>query len=82
MTATFADAPEALDDLAPSAKLIWHVLANADAEELTQRQLVTRVPVYPTTVRYSLRDLEAADCIASRPCVTDARQRHYRALTR
>lgn len=80
MTCTFAAAPDALDDLPASAKLVWHVLA-IDGGKLTQQQLVRRVPIEATTVRYSLRDLQNAGCVESRPCVRDARKRHYWAVT-
>ncbi len=65
-----------LDDLPPSAKLVYKVLEYE--EPLTQEGIAAESRLCPRTVRYALGKLEDRELIASRVCLEDARQSTYR----
>lgn len=72
---TVADAPDRIEGLPPSCKLVWLVLANAG--ELTQAELVEETMLSPRTTRWALDRLGDAGVVASRPSTEDARQDYY-----
>jgi DNA-binding Lrp family transcriptional regulator len=65
-----------LDDLPPSAKLVYTVL-KYDAP-LTQKQLVSETNLSPRTVRYALDRLDECQLITEDVYLRDARQSLYR----
>lgn len=80
--ATLADSPltdpafrERLRELPPSAKLVARFLA--EDGPLTQGDLAERSLLPHRTVRYALNRLEAADFVAARPSLQDARKTVY-----
>ncbi|OAQ54457.1 hypothetical protein HTG_02595 [Natrinema mahii] len=65
-----------LDDLPPSAKLVYKVLEYE--EPLTQEGIAAESRLCSRTVRYALGKLEDRELVASRVCLEDARQSTYR----
>ncbi|MBV0925988.1 hypothetical protein KTS45_17430 [Halomicroarcula limicola] len=64
-----------IEDLSPSAKLVYKTLQYEG--ELTQKQLVEKTALVQRTVRSAVHRLEAADEITSRTKLGDARQSVY-----
>lgn len=71
---------EILEDVPPSAKLVYRVLEHEG--ELTQKEIVTESRLEPRTARYAISRLEEDDLITSRPSPTDARQTLYSVVKR
>lgn len=67
---------ERLEDLPPSAKLVFKVLQYDGP--LTQKQIVEESMLSARTVRYALERLEAIDAIDEDVYFADARQSLYR----
>lgn len=68
-------APDAIEDLPPSAKLVWEIL---DEEgELTISELTHHARLSDPTVRYALNRLEDADLIDEETSMTDRRKNVY-----
>jgi DNA-binding MarR family transcriptional regulator len=65
----------AMDDLSPSAKLVFKALENEGG--LTQKQLANETFLVRRTVRSAIRQLEQAGMITSRVNFEDARQDIY-----
>ena len=66
---------EAIDDLPPSAKLVYKVLEYNGA--MTQKQLVEESMLSARTVRYALERLEDAGVVTEDIYFADARQSLY-----
>lgn len=64
-----------IQDLPPSAKLVYKVLEYHGPQ--TQKQLVDLTLLSSRTVRYALEQLEEADVVASEIHIPDARQKMY-----
>ncbi|MFP4530706.1 MAG: MarR family transcriptional regulator [Halodesulfurarchaeum sp.] len=71
--------PSCLDDLPPSAKLVYKVLEYDGP--LTQKELVEESMLSARTVRYALDRLDDCECIDERVYFQDARQSLYRIPT-
>lgn len=67
--------PDALEDLPPSAKLVYKTLELNG--RLTQRILAEKTRLATRTTRYAVRQLEERGIITSEPCLTDARMQVY-----
>lgn len=65
-----------LDDLSPSAKLVYKVLEYEG--ELTQADIAAESRLCPRTVRYALKQLDDEGVVESRVHLEDARQSVYR----
>lgn len=65
-----------LEDLPPSAKLVYVVLAEEGV--LTQKQLAAESRLSPRTVRYALGELRDVDVLFEDVNFADARKRLYR----
>lgn len=63
---------DALDDLPPSGKLVFYVLAHE--QPLTQSGVVAETRLSNRTVRYALTELEAAGLVESEVYIPDARK--------
>ena len=72
---TATTAPDAVDDVPPSAKLVLTVLAHEGT--LTQSQLAEETMLPPRTVRYALTQLDEHDLVTSKISFMDARQNVY-----
>ncbi len=68
-------APDAVDEVPPSAKLVLTVLAREGS--LTQSRLAEETMLPARTVRYALTQLEDHDLVDSRISFADARQHVY-----
>ncbi|MGQ3411016.1 MarR family transcriptional regulator [Natrinema sp. LN54] len=68
-------APDAVDDVPPSAKLVLTVLAHEGS--LTQSRLAEETMLPSRTVRYALKQLEEHDLVTSQISFSDARQHVY-----
>ena len=66
---------EDIDDLPPSAKLVFKVLEYKGS--LTQKQIVEESMLSARTVRYALERLEAIDVVSEDVYFADARQNLY-----
>ncbi|WP_137283860.1 helix-turn-helix transcriptional regulator [Halorussus salinisoli] len=66
---------EDIDDLPPSAKLVFKVLEYKGA--LTQKQIVEESMLSARTVRYALERLEELDVVEEDVYFADARQNLY-----
>lgn len=66
---------EDIDDLPPSAKLVFKVLEYNGA--LTQKQIVEESMLSARTVRYALERLEELDVVSEDVYFADARQNLY-----
>jgi len=66
---------ETLDDLPPSAKLVYKVLEYDGP--LTQKGIVEESMLSPRTVRYALERLDEIDIISEDVYFADARQNLY-----
>jgi DNA-binding MarR family transcriptional regulator len=66
---------DSLDDLPPSAKLVYKVLEYDGP--LTQKQLIEESMLSARTVRYALERLEALDVVSEDAYFADARQNLY-----
>jgi len=66
---------EELDDLPPSAKLVYKVLEYSGP--MTQKRLVEESMLSARTVRYALERLEDIDCVTEDIYFADARQSLY-----
>ena len=64
-----------IEDLPPSAKLVYKVLEYDGP--LTQKQLVDETMLAPRTVRYALERLSDADAVGETVYIQDARQTLY-----
>ena len=73
---TLCDGPDALEDLPPSAKLVYLVLEQQGEATTTELSEKTLLP--PRTVRYALRVLRNHDLVERRLDYGDARKRPYR----
>ncbi|MHC3439974.1 ArsR family transcriptional regulator [Natrialbaceae archaeon A-gly3] len=62
---------ESLEDLPPSAKLVYKVLEEKD--ELTQKEVLEESMLSARTVRYALGRLEAVEVVEQDIYFTDAR---------
>lgn len=72
-----AESPEAaVEELSPSAKLIYKVLEYEGP--MTQETLAAESRLCSRTVRYGLRKLENEGVVTSRASLDDARQSVYR----
>lgn len=67
---------ETLQDLPPSAKLVYKVLEYDGP--LTQKQLVDETMLAPRTVRYAIERLEDAGTVSETIYIEDARQTLYK----
>ena len=67
---------ELVQDLPPSAKLVWKVLEYNGG--LTQKQIVENSRLSQRTVRDALDRLQAADVVEKDIYIPDARQNLYR----
>lgn len=67
--------PQALEDLPPSAKLVYTVLENEG--HLTQTQLADETMLATRTVRTALDKLKTADLVEERAYPADARKNLY-----
>lgn len=67
-----------LEDLPPSAKLVFKVLETES--ELTQAEIARRSRLSKRTTRHALAKLREADLVRQRVYVPDARKRLYSAL--
>ncbi len=65
-----------VDDLSPSAKLVYKVLEYEGP--MTQEEIATESRLCPRTVRYALGKLEHHGTVTSRVNLEDARQSIYR----
>ncbi|ADQ69258.1 transcriptional regulator, ArsR family protein [Halogeometricum borinquense DSM 11551] len=65
-----------LEDLTPSAKLVYLVMDRAE-DELTQQGIIEETTLAPRTVRHALTRLEDLGVVVSHPSFEDARQRVY-----
>ncbi len=72
---TETDGEESLDDLPPSAKLVFKVLEYHGA--MTQKDIVAESMLSARTVRYALERLEAIDVVEEDVYFADARQNLY-----
>ncbi|SER91850.1 MarR family transcriptional regulator [Natrinema salaciae] len=68
-------APDAVDDVPPSAKLVLTVLAHEGS--LTQSRLAEETMLPARTVRYALNQLEDHALVDSQISFSDARQHVY-----
>ena len=68
--------PACLDDLPPSAKLVYKVLEYDGP--LTQKRLVEESMLSARTVRYALDRLDECGCVEEQVYFQDARQSLYR----
>lgn len=75
MTGPADDYPSGFDELPPSAKLVHHVLEEADELTLQGLHEETRLP--KRTIRYALGRLDEIDVLEARPRVDDPRQTWY-----
>jgi len=66
---------EQLEDLPPSALLVYRVLE--EDQPRTQQEIIDEAYLCGRTCRYALTTLEEADLITSKPNPEDARQRLY-----
>lgn len=66
---------ERVEELPPSAKLVYKILEYDDA--LTQGQIAEESLLPPRTVRYALSRLEDVGVVQSRFSFVDARKRLY-----
>lgn len=66
---------EDVEDLAPSAKLVYKVLEHNG--QLTQKQIAEESLLPDRTVRHALSELESVDAVEERIYFADARQRLY-----
>ncbi|MFP9060436.1 MarR family transcriptional regulator [Natrialbaceae archaeon A-chndr2] len=64
-----------LEELPPSAKLVYKVLEYEGA--MTQAELASATRLCSRTVRYAITKLEAGDAIESRVSLADARRSIY-----
>jgi len=70
-------APTQLEDLPPSAKLVYYVL---DKEgEMTQTELCSETRLPPRTVRHAVEELQEIDALEEGVFLQDARKRLYSA---
>lgn len=67
---------DTIEDLPPSAKLVYKVLEYDGP--MTQKQLVDETMLAPRTVRYALERLDNADAVSETVYIEDARQTLYR----
>ena len=67
---------DALENLPPSAKLVCFVLVHE--QPLTQSGLVDETMLSSRTVRYAVKELEAAGIVTSEIYIPDARKNVYR----
>lgn len=73
---TLADAPEEVQDLAPSCKLVWLLLVREGP--MTHAELVESTALASRTARWARDRLAEHDIIASTPSTRDARKEVYR----
>ena len=69
------DVRERLEDLPPSSKFVYTILAYNG--RLSQQEIIEETMLAPRTTRYGLNKLEEADLVESRPAVHDARKTCY-----
>jgi DNA-binding MarR family transcriptional regulator len=75
MSVSLRTAPNDLDELPPSCKLVYMVMRARDNVTQTELADATRLP--SRTVRYALDRLEEHDLVTARPSVRDGRQKRY-----
>ncbi|MFP8956755.1 MarR family transcriptional regulator [Natrialbaceae archaeon A-CW3] len=71
-----SNAQPSLEDLPPSAKLVFKVLEYEGP--MTQSEIADESRLCSRTVRYAVTKLEGAECIDSRASLRDARRSIYR----
>lgn len=69
------DSKEQIQDLPPSAKLVYKVLEYEGS--VTQSQLIEETRLSERTVRYALGELQSIDVIEQEIYFADARKRLY-----
>jgi len=66
---------EAIDELPPSAKLVYKVLEYN--HQMTQKEIADETRLSVRTVRYALNRLTEKGLVEQVPCLTDGRQTLY-----
>ncbi|WP_396611301.1 transcriptional regulator [Haloferax sp. S1W] len=67
---------EHLDEMPPSAALVYDILTQAD-EPVSSTEIASRTLLAPRTVRDALNRLQDAKLVHSRAKITDPRKRQY-----
>lgn len=73
--ATDGELNERIDELPPSAKLVFKVLEYNG--EMTQKEIADETRLSVRTVRYALNRLKEKDLVKEVPCFDDGRQTIY-----
>ncbi len=73
--ATDGEVEEKIDDLPPSAKLVYKVLEYNG--QMTQKELAGETRLSVRTVRYALNRLSEVGLVEQVPCLTDGRRTLY-----
>ncbi|MFP4631833.1 MAG: MarR family transcriptional regulator [Halobacteriota archaeon] len=73
--ATDGEIEDRIDDLPPSAKLVYKVLEYNG--QMTQKEVSEETRLSVRTVRYALNRLGERDLIKQVPCLTDGRRTLY-----
>jgi len=74
MSGNRSDLDDELADLPPSAKYVFHVLEEADGEQVTRQELLERVALDERTVDRALERLQNVDYIDKTRDNEDLRQ--------
>lgn len=73
--ATDGEVEEKIDDLPPSAKLVYKVLEYNG--QMTQKELASETRLSVRTVRYALNRLGDVELVEQVPCLSDGRRTLY-----
>ncbi|MDY6780771.1 MAG: helix-turn-helix domain-containing protein [Halobacteria archaeon] len=73
--ATDGEVAEKLDELPPSAKLVFKVLEYNG--QMTQKELAEETRLSVRTVRYALNRLKEQELVTKVPCLDDGRRTFY-----
>ena len=73
--ATDGKIAERIDDLPPSAKLVFKVLEYN--QQMTQKEISEETRLSVRTVRYALNRLKEKNLVTKVPCLTDGRRTLY-----
>jgi len=73
--ATDGEVEEMIDELPPSAKLVFKVLEYN--RQMTQKEIADETRLSVRTVRYALNRLTEKGLVEQVPCLTDGRQTLY-----
>ena len=73
--ATDGEVEEKIDDLPPSAKLVYKVLEYNG--QMTQKELASETRLSVRTVRYALNRLGEVGLVEQVPCLSDGRRTLY-----